>query len=62
MTSSLFSWMIYPVKLGSTLKGKNLPLEEQIDTFNPLYIDAFVILGMSGLFCRFYTIFDGKYC
>ena len=50
------------MKLGSTLKGKNLPLEEQIPTFNPLYIDAFVILGMSGLICRFYTIFDGKYC
>ena len=33
--------------------------------FNPLYTVIFwtsliVILGMSGLFCRFYSFFDGK--
>ena len=40
--------------------------------FNPLYtvgsstvicwVSPFVILGVSGLFCRFYSIFDGKSC
>ena len=34
-----------------------------VDSSTVIYwLSPFVILGVSGLFCRFYSIFDGKSC
>ena len=48
--------MIFPGKNGL------MHLITPVDNFVLFWMNSFVIVGESGLFCCFYSIFDGKSC